>query len=577
MICYDPVFDQGKSGVDVVGASFPLIFDPFVLVCFGALGKGLSISLDIKCCTILFTTPSAADIYLEDETNDIKALLVGGEACIQGLEKKVSIFRNAYGPTECSIQATQSSTPDNIGKPLPNAFCYIVHPDDATLCPPGVSGELWIGGIGVSLGYHKRPELTDEKFIPNPFASTGKVYKTGDRVKWDENGDIMFLGRFDHQVKVNGYRIELGEIQAELEKQTGVNGALVLVHDEKLVAFVASGIDDTSENDVLEDNIMAALKSEDCALTSYMIPWKILVVNEFPLTLNGKIDRKDLLARLEEGLRRASVRASVNVAETPLQAFLCRLFEEILSVDSIGIDCDFIERGGHSLLVMKAVMKIRQEYNIESFSVRQFIELKTARKIAARIDEITQGGKVNNKNKSMIRSSLMGRSLGFFRSTVPSDGKVARQMMKVAGVIILFVTCWLCILPVNMLMANAIVKRYAAFSGGRFGLYMAAIGILLTSIVVFFSLLALFAWVYSILLRKMIGDCPTTIKRSSLAYSIWYVFDRLWFVSRLVLVELFFDGTIFVTWFYKGMLRNAYLHFMLGSFCSSSSSSSFIL
>ena len=159
MICYDPVFDQGKPGVDVVGSSFPLIFDPFALVCFGALGKGLSISLDIKCCTMLFTTPSAADIYLEDETNDIRALLVGGEACIQGLEKKVSIFRNAYGPTECSIQATGSSTPDNIGGPLPNAFCYIVHPDDATLCPPGVSGELWIGGIGVSLGYryHKRP------------------------------------------------------------------------------------------------------------------------------------------------------------------------------------------------------------------------------------------------------------------------------------------------------------------------------------------------------------------------------------------------------------------------------------
>ena len=297
MICYDPVFDQGKPGVDVVGSSFPLIFDPFALVCFGALGKGLSISLDIKCCTILYTTPSAADIYLEDETNDIRALLVGGEACIQGLEKKVSIFRNAYGPTECSIQATQSSTPDNIGGPLPNALCYIVYPDDGSLCPPGVSGELWIGGIGVSLGYQNRPELTDEKFIPNPFASTGKVYKTGDRVKWDKNGDIVFLGRFDHQVKVNGYRIELGEIQAELEKQTGVNGALVLVHNEKLVAFVASGIDNDAENEVSESNIMAALKSEECSLTSYMIPWKILVVNEFPLTLNGKIDRKELLAR----------------------------------------------------------------------------------------------------------------------------------------------------------------------------------------------------------------------------------------------------------------------------------------
>lgn len=410
------------------------------------------------------------------------------------------------------------------------------------------------------------PELTDEKFIPNPFASTGKVYKTGDRVKWDENGDIVFLGRFDHQVKVNGYRIELGEIQAELEKQTGVNGALVLVHDEKLVAFVASGIDDTSENEVLEDNLMTALKSEECALTSYMIPWKILVFNEFPLTLNGKIDRKKLLARFD-AIAAILLSDQYVAPATEEEIDMVSKWQAVLGTgQDIGMNDNFFDLGGHSVLAMKAVMKIRQEYNIESFSVRQFIELKTARKIAERIDEMSQGGKVSNKNKSMIRSSLMGRSLGFFRSVVPSDGKLARQIMKLAGVIILFVTCWLCILPVNMLMANAIAERSAAFDGGRFGQYMAAIGILLTSIVVFFSLLALFAWVYSILLRKMIGDCPTTIKRSSFAYSIWYVFDRLWFVSRLVLVELFFDGTIFVTWFYKGMIRNAYLHFCLTLF-----------
>ena len=117
-----------------------------------------------------------------------------------------------YGPTETSICCLQSSSPSTISRPLSNVLCYVVHPDNGELCPPGVSGELWIGGAGVSLGYHNRPQLTaDEKFIGNPFRgssntvpSPGKVYKSGDRVKWNDEGELVYLGRFDHQVKVNG-------------------------------------------------------------------------------------------------------------------------------------------------------------------------------------------------------------------------------------------------------------------------------------------------------------------------------------------------------------------------------------
>ena len=201
----------------------------FVHGYFGALGSGLSLSLDMKCCTILMCTPTVADIFLQDESNNIKMLSVGGEACNQSLVSKVSDFFNGYGPTEASMLSTGGKRSDTIGRPLPNTLCYVVHPDDGTLCPPGVSGELWVGGIGVSIGYHNRPELTAEKFITNPFGD-GRVYKTGDRVKWDANGELVFMGRFDHQVKLRGYRIELGEIQAKLEKQDGVNGEIGRAH-----------------------------------------------------------------------------------------------------------------------------------------------------------------------------------------------------------------------------------------------------------------------------------------------------------------------------------------------------------
>ena len=150
---------------------------------------------------------------------------------------------------------------------------------------------MWVGGIGVSIGYHNRPELTAEKFIINPFGF-GRVYKTGDRVKWDANGELVFLGRFDHQVKLRGYRIELGEIQDELEKQDGVNGALVMVYEEKLVMFLESSGVSTSEsepdsdsdlsststryvNEAFAGQLMEVLKSNDCSLTSYMIPLHI--------------------------------------------------------------------------------------------------------------------------------------------------------------------------------------------------------------------------------------------------------------------------------------------------------------
>eukprot|EP00984_Skeletonema_dohrnii_P018334 scaffold8539_cov133-Skeletonema_dohrnii-CCMP3373.AAC.1 len=345
------IFSKGTPEEDVVGCNPPLVFDFFAYGYFGTLGSGLALSLDMKCCTMLICTPSVADIFLQDKTNNIKLMCVGGEACIQGLESKVPTFINICGPTEASMICTGGNRPDTIGFPLPNTLCYVVHPDDGTLCPPGVSGELWVGGIGPGIGYHKRPELTAEKFISNPFGP-GKVYKTGDRVKWDKGGEIVYLGRFDHQVKVHGYRIELGEIQAELEKQEGVNGALVVVHEEKLVAFVASGVVDSSENDAFSQTLMGVLRSEDCSLASYMIPSHILVMDEFPLTLNGKIDRKYLMAGLVD-LSKEGFDTEYVSPVTEEEMEMVKQWQLVLDTDKdIGMNDNFFDLGGHSILAM---------------------------------------------------------------------------------------------------------------------------------------------------------------------------------------------------------------------------------
>mmetsp|Transcript_30575 Transcript_30575/g.34334 ORF Transcript_30575/g.34334 Transcript_30575/m.34334 type:complete len:241 (-) Transcript_30575:547-1269(-) len=141
-----------KPGKDIVGFSAPLIFDVFVWGFFHTLGFGLMLSLDMTYCTMLISTPSHAPLLLEDKTNNnVHSLMVSGEACTHGLELVTEQFINAYGPTETSILCTISSKSSTIGRPLPNVSCYVVHPDDGTLCPPGVSGELWIGENTITL------------------------------------------------------------------------------------------------------------------------------------------------------------------------------------------------------------------------------------------------------------------------------------------------------------------------------------------------------------------------------------------------------------------------------------------
>ena len=578
--CSNDFFLNCTPGVDILGCSSPSIFDFSLLEIFGTLGAGLTISVDIKHCTMLMCTPSIAPLLLADETNaQVHSLLAAGEACPHGLEDSCELFRNEYGPTECSILTSISSSSSHIGRPLPNVLCYVVHPDNGELCPPGVSGELWIGGVGVSHGYHKRPDLTAEKFIDNPFIDSPdslllfpKLYKSGDRVKWNDKGEIVYLGRFDHQVKVNGYRIELGEIQTEIEKQAGVSGALVMVHKDKLVAYVTPKLVDAANGDgndnnidltttsgmspVTEEGLKAVLSSDNCQLASYMVPWRIIVMDSFPLTVNGKIDRKALLSlNNESNLRRnVEICSDIVLPQSSTEIILCEMFRGLLDIESsnvIGIDMEFTELGGHSLLVMDAVLQIRKHFGIDSFSPRQFLSFGTVRNIASFIDSFTI-----NSNKKNIESEIDSTEDEFIAGARENEKFFreqgmffsAHQFVKVLSVLCFWVLLWLVLLPSFILISGALERRFSGVD--LVSAYSTYITLLFLSLAVILLNFAVLSWMLCILLQKVILKDQIMIRRGSLQYFCWYNFDRFWFVTQLF-AEAAFGGTIFLPLFCK--------------------------
>ena len=212
-------------------------------------------------------------------------------------------------------------------------------------------------------GYWNQPELTAEKFVNNPFRQESIVYKTGDRVKWNSNSELIFLGRFDHQVKIRGYRIELGEIETALEKQDGVTGAIVLAHKDKLVAFVTvtsssslllvgDKAEEKEEENISADTDEATIKAalvEQTILPEYMMPWRVVCMEKFPLTHNNKVNRSELplpdimTSRCHEYVP----------PQTAEESSICAVWESVLGVDNVGLTDNFFELGGHSLLAME--------------------------------------------------------------------------------------------------------------------------------------------------------------------------------------------------------------------------------
>ncbi|MET0399016.1 MAG: amino acid adenylation domain-containing protein, partial [Longimicrobiaceae bacterium] len=324
----------------------------------------------------------------------VRMVCAGGDVVPPGLRAELGeVFPNAdvwvaYGPTEATVAcASHRVGPGGagrnlIGRPYSNTAMYVVDAAGEPV-PVGVPGELWIGGAGVARGYLGRPALTAAAFVPDGFGgaprSGGRLYRSGDRVRWTAEGELEFLGRIDTQVKVRGFRVEPGEIEAALRRHPGVRECAVVAREEggdrQLVAYLAGDV----EVDALRERLRAGLPA-------HMVPAAFVVLEKLPLTPSGKLDRRALPApdfALAEGRYVAP--------RTPTEKVLAEIWAEALRLERVGVTASFLELGGHSLLATRVVSRVRQVFGVE-VPLRAFFKGPTVAELAARVEEIRRAG-----------------------------------------------------------------------------------------------------------------------------------------------------------------------------------------
>lgn len=299
-------------------------------------------------------------------------LILGGEACsgrlieqIQQLNTECRVF-NHYGPTEATVGVLTYAIPtqyhDNtvpIGRAIANTQIYLLNSDLQPL-PIGVPGELYIGGVGVARGYLNQPDLTNERFIPNPFGD-GRLYKTGDLARYLPDGNIEYLGRIDQQVKIRGFRIELGEIEITLKQHPGVREAVILVHehhqtgDQRLVAYVVAEKQSVPTNSELREFLQEKLPK-------YMVPSVFVQLKALPLLPNGKLDRQALPI---PDTSNSELPETFVAPRTQVEEVLAGIWAEILGIEQVGIYDNFFDLGGHSLLATQVISRLRQAFDVE--------------------------------------------------------------------------------------------------------------------------------------------------------------------------------------------------------------------
>jgi amino acid adenylation domain-containing protein len=290
---------------------------------------------------------------------------------------------NEYGPTETVVGCSAYTLPPGVhrngsvpvGGAIQNLTFFVLDPGMEPV-PAGLPGELYIGGAGVARGYLGRPALSAEKFVPDPFAEAGaRMYRTGDRARWLEGGNLLILGRTDHQVKVRGYRVELGEIEATLRLHPAVSGAIAVVRedvpgDRRLVAYVVSDADPGELREHLR-----------CSLPEYMVPNAFVRLETLPRTATGKFDPRSLPAPEYAGAEERYVAPRSAVEEV-----LAGIWAAVLRLERVGVEESFFELGGHSLLAMRVISRIRELFGVE-LPLRVLFERPTVAGLAVRVEE----------------------------------------------------------------------------------------------------------------------------------------------------------------------------------------------
>ena len=310
--------------------------------------------------SILNSVPPAGALQL-------KRLMLGGETLSGALVSRIQSavpgieVVNMYGPTETCIDATYHIvTADDlalatlpIGRPLSNYTAYVL---DGGMQPVGVGvgGELYLGGAGLARGYINAPELTSERFVTDPFAGAGKLYKTGDRARWRADGQIEFLGRVDQQVKVRGFRVEPGEIEAQLRRQPGVRDAAVIAAGSNGTTRLIAYFTGAHLSETTPESLRSGLSS---VLPDYMVPSAFVQLDQLPLSPNGKLDRKALPAPAQDAFASRVFEAPIGEVEETMAA----LWAEVLKLERVGRNDNFFEIGGHSLLAVTLIERLQQQ------------------------------------------------------------------------------------------------------------------------------------------------------------------------------------------------------------------------
>ncbi|MEO5814769.1 MAG: amino acid adenylation domain-containing protein [Gemmatimonadaceae bacterium] len=421
------------------------VFEMFVpLTCGGSIiiadnALALPEMADADRVTLVNTVPSAilALVRSNGIPDSVRTVNLAGELLVTSTVAQlyalgtVKRVYDLYGPSEDTTYSTWTlrhpHEPPNIGRPIANTQAYVLDPHGEPT-PIGVPGELFLGGAGLARGYHDRPELTADRFIPNPFAATtapdARMYRTGDRARWRRDGKLEYLGRLDHQVKIRGFRIEPGEVQARIEAIPGVSDAAVIVRTDtagepRLIGYfvVKAGAEVTTAD------VAAALRAQ---LPVHMVPAALMPLDAMPLTPSGKLDRRALPAPEIIGDDSAK---PYKAPRSNVEHELVQIWEQLLPGRKISIYDDFFEIGGHSLLAVQMLAEVERMRG-KRVPLAWLFESATVETLAARLSAQVQAER--EPLLVVLHPSATGKPMAFVHGDVRGGGWYGRRLAPLA-------------------------------------------------------------------------------------------------------------------------------------------------